>query len=320
MPRKTVNTSNNSKDEITPIAKKANSSTSKTTTKSSSSIVKATTKKSSDSTSKTSTKKSSGSTSKTSTNKSSSSTIKTAAKKSSRTTVKSNNAKSKSSEKKLSKSTRNTKIALGNINPEKITSSTNLTKKINILEYYDLPYRYNQTVVKVLAQTPTTLFIYWDISDEDRNNFVKQYGENFFNDTKPVLIIHNKTMNYSFEIDIDDFANSWYLHVNDANCEYYVELGRRNKNNQNVKIPDNYLYVSSSNIIDAPNDHVLFDKSLNNVYFRDVKTNIVSSKGTTSISFLRNIGKLYGLYNLYNDSNNNVKVDNASSSYSITLK
>ena len=320
MPRKTVNTSNNSKDEITPIAKKANSSTSKTTTKSSSSIVKATTKKSSDSTSKTSTKKSSGSTSKTSTNKSSSSTIKTAAKKSSRTTVKSNNAKSKSSEKKLSKSTRNTKIALGNINPEKITSSTNLTKKINILEYYDLPYRYNQTVVKVLAQTPTTLFIYWDISDEDRNNFVKQYGENFFNDTKPVLIIHNKTMNYSFEIDIDDFANIWYLHVNDANCEYYVELGRRNKNNQNVKIPDNYLYVSSSNIIDAPNDHVLFDKSLNNVYFRDVKTNIVSSKGTTSISFLRNIGKLYGLYNLYNDSNNNVKVDNASSSSSITLK
>ena len=320
MPRKTVNTSNNSKDEITPIAKKANSSTTKTTTKSSSSIVKATTKKSSDSTSKTSTKKSSGSTSKTSTNKSSSSTIKTAAKKSSRTTVKSNNAKSKSSEKKLSKSTRNTKIALGNINPEKITSSTNLTKKINILEYYDLPYRYNQTVVKVLAQTPTTLFIYWDISDEDRNNFVKQYGENFFNDTKPVLIIHNKTMNYSFEIDIDDFANSWYLHVNDANCEYYVELGRRNKNNQNVKIPDNYLYVSSSNIIDAPNDHVLFDKSLNNVYFRDVKTNIVSSKGTTSISFLRNIGKLYGLYNLYNDSNNNVKVDNASSSSSITLK
>ena len=320
MPRKTVNTSNNSKDEITPIAKKVNSSTSKTTTKSSSSIVKATTKKSSDSTSKTSAKKSSGSTSKTSTKKSSSSTIKTAAKKSSRTTVKSNNVKSKSSEKTLSKNTRNTKIALGNINPEKITSSTNLTKKINILEYYDLPYRYNQTVVRVLAQTPTTLFIYWDISDEDRNNFVKQYGENFFNDTKPVLIIHNKTMNYSFEIDIDDFANSWYLHVNDANCEYYVELGRRNKNNQNVKIPDNYLYVSSSNIIDAPNDHVLFDKSLNNVYFRDVKTNIVSSKGTTSISFLRNIGKLYGLYNLYNDSNNNVKFDNASSSSSITLK
>ena len=42
-------------------------------------------------------------------------------------------------------------------------------KKVEIVEYYDLPYRYNQTVVKVLAQTPNTLFVYWDISDDDRN-------------------------------------------------------------------------------------------------------------------------------------------------------
>ena len=48
----------------------------------------------------------------------------------------------------------------------------------NIVEYYDLPYRYNQTVVKVLAQTPTNLFIYWDISDEDREQYVKEYLEN----------------------------------------------------------------------------------------------------------------------------------------------
>ena len=115
------------------------------------------------------------------------------------------------------------------ISADEITSTTNLTQKIEIIEYYDLPYRYNQTVVRVLAQTPTTLFIYWDISDVDRANFVKQYGKDFFNNTKPVLVIHNNTMHYSFEIEIDDFANSWYLHVNDANCEYTVELGRRPK-------------------------------------------------------------------------------------------
>ena len=48
-----------------------------------------------------------------------------------------------------------------------------------------------------------------------------------FSKTKPVLIIHNETMNYSFEIEINDFANSWYLHVNDADCKYVIELGRR---------------------------------------------------------------------------------------------
>ena len=207
-----------------------------------------------------------------------------------------------------------------------ITSSTNLTEKIEVLEYYDLPYRYNQTVVKVLAQTPTTLFIYWDISNIDRKNFVTKYGENFFNYTKPVLIIHNHTMHYSFEIDIDDFANSWYLHVNDSNCEYTVELGRRPKyynEEKYINIPNNYLHITSSNIVDSPNDHVLFDKNLKTIYFKDVKTNIVTAKNITSLSFLRNIGKFYNLYDLQSDFNNNdlkLGLNNPSSSSSPTFK
>lgn len=194
---------------------------------------------------------------------------------------------------------------------KEITSSTDLTKKIEILEYYDLPYRYNETIVKVLAQTPTSLFIYWDISDSDRAKFAQQYGEDFFNTTRPVLIIHNNTMNYSFEVDIDDFANSWYLHVEDSNCEYTIELGRRPKyNNNENNIIDNYLYVTSSNIIDAPNDRVLFDKDLKTVYFKDVKTNIVTSKDITSISFLRNMGKIYSMYDLKNNFSKDNLINN----------
>ena len=178
------------------------------------------------------------------------------------------------------------------------------------MEYYDLPYRYNQTIVKVLAQTPTTLFVYWDISDADRAHYVETYGENFFNDTKPVLVIHNITMNYSYEIDIDDFANSWYLHVNDSNCEYSVELGRRPKyNNEEFNMPNSYLYVTSSNVMDSPNDHILFDKNLKTVYFRDVKTNIVTAKHITSISFLRNMGKIYSLYDLQGHFNEDVFIN-----------
>ena len=40
-------------------------------------------------------------------------------------------------------------------------------------------------------------FVYWDISDSDKENYIKNYGEFFFNDTKPVLIVHNETKNYS---------------------------------------------------------------------------------------------------------------------------
>lgn len=248
-----------------------------------------------------------------------STTAKKSAEKAAKTTSKKSTgtASKKTTEKKATttktkRDTRTKKAILADINPDEITSSTNLTEKIEILEYYDLPYRYNQTVVKVLAQTPTTLFIYWDISDKDRENFIRQYGADFFNNTKPVLIIHNKTMNYSFEIEIDDFANSWYLHVNDSNCEYYVELGRRPKYNNSepqINIPNNYLYVSSSNEIDSPNDHVLFDKALKTVYFKDVKTNIVTAKDITSISFLRNMGRIYNLYDLYSDFTKNAWIN-----------
>ena len=138
----------------------------------------------------------------------------------------------------------------------------------SVAEYYDLPYRYNETTVKILAQTPTTLFIYWDISDNDRSLYIQKYGDNFFNKTKPILIITNKTMNYTFEVEINDFANSWYLHVNDANCDYSVELGRRPiLNDSNI---DNYVYITTSNDMEMPNNNILFDKIGKSVFFKNV--------------------------------------------------
>ena len=99
-------------------------------------------------------------------------------------------------------------------------TTSKVAKKPELVEYYDLPYRYNETVVRILAQTPTTIFVYWDISDKDREKYVETYGDNFFANTIPVLIVHNKTMNYSFEIEINDFANSWYFTVSDSKCDY----------------------------------------------------------------------------------------------------
>ena len=180
--------------------------------------------------------------------------------------------------------------------------ATGKTKKqeqfVDIVEYYDLPYRYNETVVKILYQTPNTLFVYWDISDKDRENYIKQYGENFFNITRPVLIIHNITMNYSFEVPIDDFANSWYLHINDSKCDYKVELGRRpNYYNEEAtkeiqeNINTDYIYVCSSNEIETPNDHVLFSTNENNtIKFRNIKNN--DEKTISLVDFVRSLPAL----------------------------
>lgn len=310
MPRKPTVKTDNLEENVS--AKVKNTSKKSSTTSTSKAVSEKATKKATSTTAKKDIKKKATTkktTTKTSTAKKTFTTKKAATTKKSKTTKKTASTKTKkTTTTKTTKSRKTTKEIL----PEEITPSTDLTKKIEILEYYDLPYRYNQTVVKVLAQTPTTLFIYWDISDDDRNRFVEQYGEDFFNNTKPVLVIHNNTMHYSFEIEIDDFANSWYLHVNDANCEYSVELGRRPKyynESRHVDIPNNYLYVTSSNTIEAPNDHVLFDKNIKTVYFKDVKTNIVTAKNITSISFLRNMGKIYNLYDLQSDFTKNAWIN-----------
>ena len=310
MPRKPTVKTDNLEENVS--AKVKNTSKKSSTTSTSKAVSEKATKKATSTTAKKDIKKKATTkktTTKTSTAKKTFTTKKAATTKKSKTTKKTASTKTKkTTTTKTTKSRKTTKEIL----PEEITPSTDLTKKIEILEYYDLPYRYNQTVVKVLAQTPTTLFIYWDISDDDRNRFVEQYGEDFFNNTKPVLVIHNNTMHYSFEIEIDDFANSWYLHVNDANCEYSVELGRRPKyynESRHVDIPNNYLHVTSSNTIEAPNDHVLFDKNIKTVYFKDVKTNIVTAKNITSISFLRNMGKIYNLYDLQSDFTKNAWIN-----------
>ena len=173
-------------------------------------------------------------------------------------------------------------------------------KKVDIVEYYDLPYRYNQTVVKILAQTPNTLFIYWDISDTDRENFKKQYGDNFFDKTQPILILHNDTKKYSFEVEINDFANSWYLQVNDTDCTYRVELARKPiyeyTKNEPSPLPD-YLYITTSNSLISPNDHILF--TTEDFLIRNIKTNKYYQKSLKQLKTKNSMEKIYNIHNLY---------------------
>ena len=214
--------------------------------------------------------------------------------------------KTKNSANKLASSVK----SLTSVTKKSTTKRKTVSKKVKVtkplaevVEYYDLPYRYNETIVKILYQSPDTLFVYWDIADSDRENYIKQYGENFFNITRPVLIVHNDTMGYSFEIPINDFANSWYLHINDSKCNYRIELGRRpNYYNAEVtkeiqeKIHTDYIYVSTSNEIESPNDHVLFNTNENNT----IKVRNVKNHNEKSISLYEIIKHLPAMKRVQN--------------------
>ena len=240
----------------------------------------------------------------TATKKATSTTKKPAAKKSTTSKVAKEPAK-----KAVTKKTTATKKATTTTKKTAAKKKTTTTRKsttkevavknvIDVLEYYDLPYRYNQTIVKVLAQTPKTLFVYWDISDSDRQSYIDRYGEKFFENTKPVLIIHNETMNYSFEIEINDFANCWYFNINDEKCDYRVELGRRPRNAE-LHMDNDYIYITSSNGMESPNGHILFEKEQKTLFYRNVKTNETIEKDVASLDFIRRLGRIYKIYDIY---------------------
>lgn len=233
------------------------------------------------------------------------------AKRTSTTKATADKATKSNATKKTAKSTTSTKVAKTSTSKKKNTTtkkvakstrkkSVSNTKKVDdnvVAEYYDLPYRYNETMVKILYQTPNVLFVYWDISDDDRNKFIKEYGENFFYDTKPVLKVFNLTKNYNFEIEINDFANSWYINVNDANCDYKVELARK-PIQFNTHINSDYIYVSSSNQMEFPNDHILLEELPNKINFKNVKTNKITTKDIGTLRLI-GINKIYNVHDFY---------------------
>lgn len=179
-----------------------------------------------------------------------------------------------------------------------------------LLEFYDLPYRYNETIVKILAQTPKKLFVYWDISDKDRRRYLNAFGEDFFEKTYPVLLLYNEDKNYVKEIPINDFANSWYIDIDDAKTKYTVQLGRKFKEKpqiiniakieeEQIVLKTDYLPFADSNKMEAPNDHVLLEKLPRFVTFRNVKTNqeIVKDMGEFKTVF----GKNYNVKEFYEE-------------------
>ena len=180
-----------------------------------------------------------------------------------------------------------------------------------LLEYYDLPFRYNETVVKILAQTPKRLFVYWDVSDKDKQTYLNAFGESFFEDTYPVLLVHNENKNYTREVAINDFANSWYLDILDPRDEYTIQLGRKFKEyvkpelnpeieETNIALNNDYLFIAVSNKLEMPNDHILFEKFEPYVKYRNVKTKKEEIKNVTKKIYKNELKELYK--KLYKDN------------------
>lgn len=234
------------------------------------------------------------------------------AKKTKTNSTKTSSSKTKKATSSTKTSNSRTKKATGSTKTKAKKSKTN-SAEIEILEYYDLPYKYGNTLVKLLAQTPKTLFVYWEISDIDIAGYKEKYGDNFFFITKPILIVHNLTLDETYEVEINDFANCWYLNIEHADCKYDIELARKFIQSPITKAAkkNEYLFISKSNDLIAPNDHILFEKLANFITFKNVSTGENIKKNIKSFKFLTDLYEFYK--NMYKDE----ILNNPSSNFNI---
>ncbi len=126
-------------------------------------------------------------------------------------------------------------------------------------EYYELPTKYNETVVRLLVQSPTRMYVYWEVADKTIGGFLAKNVD--YNSSKPILKIYNTTMNYSYEIEIDPFTTNYYIEVKDADCQYRVELGRK-CNNQ-------FYSIYQSNDVKIPRSAPLPNKESEEIIYRN---------------------------------------------------
>jgi hypothetical protein len=114
----------------------------------------------------------------------------------------------------------------------------------------------------LLVQNSHNIFCYFNISSLTVKEFEDRYGENSWNNSKPVLKVFKIDNGDALEVKsiyLDPFANNWYIYLQDAPMDVFLKYGR-------VLPNDNFAALVVSNTVTTPRDCHSSDKA---VYFVD---------------------------------------------------
>nr|WP_272509011.1 DUF4912 domain-containing protein [Clostridium ganghwense] len=115
----------------------------------------------------------------------------------------------------------------------------------------------------LMVQSAYKVFCYYNISPLTVKNFEDIYGENAWENSKPVLKMYEVDEGIAKEIEtiyLDAFANNWYINLNKDDMDVFVKLGRM--------LPDDkFVAISVSNTITTPRDRQSGDRD---VYYVDL--------------------------------------------------
>lgn len=113
----------------------------------------------------------------------------------------------------------------------------------------ELPAGYGDTRIVALPRDPYWLYAYWEISSATRSTLERQYGQSFFQRSRPVIKVRGQETDSRivdiFDLEINDYADNWYIKVPFPDRTYILDLGR--------VLPDGtFVLIARSNPVTTP--------------------------------------------------------------------
>lgn len=116
----------------------------------------------------------------------------------------------------------------------------------------ELPFQYDQDRLVLQVRDPHWVHAYWEIRNQTLDRLKYSLGSDFKN-AKRVLRVYDVTniifdgsnANSFFDIQVNDFANNWYIDTGRPGCSFCVDLG--------LMLPDGrFITILRSNVVQTP--------------------------------------------------------------------
>lgn len=139
--------------------------------------------------------------------------------------------------------------------PSPYRKKKGITPKYNFKT--DLPEQYHKTCLRAIPRDPSWIFLYWEITNEALDTIKDSIGDETFNATKPILRVSDITgIDYNggnalsfFDIEINRYADNWYIKVPHPGRTYVVENGL-------YTIDGTFFIIVRSNPVQVPQDSI----------------------------------------------------------------
>ncbi|MFH1406984.1 MAG: DUF4912 domain-containing protein [Candidatus Omnitrophota bacterium] len=118
----------------------------------------------------------------------------------------------------------------------------------------ELPEGYGDTKIILLVRDPWWLYAYWEITEEKKNGIKHKIGLPWGEIKKYLRVYDVTNINFNgtnahsfFDIEINDFANNWYIDVGKPDHAWIVDLNAKDEHGK-------FYLIARSNCVMTPRD------------------------------------------------------------------